>query len=306
MTEIDEMEKPIHSDASVARSAAVTRPFVWAVRRELWENRSITFAMAGVTALVLLGSLAGLARIAGKVGASSDADAGVSRLITPFDLAPAPIMLASFLVGAFFALDALYGERRDRSILFWKSLPVSDRTTVLAKASIPLAVLPATAFVLSVVVQITLLAASVVILPANGLSPVSLWSEFRFFEGIPIMAYGLAVHTLWFAPIYGWLLLVSAWARRAPILWAVLPPLAIAAVETMATGSSDFMLWLQYRVTGAMKEAFSVEASTGNVERIWQLEPLNFLATPGLWTGLAFAAIFVAGAVHLRRSREPT
>ena len=63
-------------------------------------------------------------------------------VVRPFSMAPAPIMLATFLVGLFYSLDALYGERRDRSILFWKSLPVSDRTTVLSKASIPLVVLP--------------------------------------------------------------------------------------------------------------------------------------------------------------------
>ena len=57
-------------------------------------------------------------------------------------MAPAPIMFATFLVGIFYCLDALHGERRDRSILFWKSLPVSDLTTVLSKASIPFAVLP--------------------------------------------------------------------------------------------------------------------------------------------------------------------
>ncbi|MGK2857966.1 MAG: ABC transporter permease [Thermoanaerobaculia bacterium] len=306
MTANDVPELPIHSDAASHVEAPRTRPFYWSVRRELWENRSITLAPLAVAGLVFFGSLAGIARIARKVDEYSSLDSAIWLLAKPLSIAPAPIMLATFIIGVFFALDALYGERRDRSILFWKSLPVSDRTAVLAKAAIPLAVLPSIAFLLSAVTQILLLMASILILPANGLSPFTLLAGFRFFEGLPIMIYGLAVHTLWFAPIYGWLLLISAWARRAPVLWAVIPPLGIAVVERMAGGTTNFAMWLQYRVTGAMKEAFSVEASDGNVERIWQLEPLNFLSTPGLWIGLAFAAIFIAGAVHLRRSREPT
>ena len=74
------------------------------------------------------------------------------------------------------------------------------------------------------------------------------------------MLYGLAVHALWYAPLYGWLLLVSAWARRTPFLWAVLPPLAIGVVERIAFGTSHFGSLMRYRLMGAMKEAFAFEA----------------------------------------------
>ena len=69
-------------------------------------------------------------------------------------------MLTAFLVGVFYCLDALHGERRDRSILFWKSLPVSDLTTVLAKASVPCRVLPPRAFALALATQLMLLPAA--------------------------------------------------------------------------------------------------------------------------------------------------
>ena len=122
------------------------------------------------------------------------------------------------------------------------------------------------------------------------------------------MLYGLTVHALWFAPIYGWLLLVSAWARRAPVLWAVLPLLAVSAVERIAFSKSLFMSMLQYRVTGAMAEAFVIQGKgvgDGNFDRLSQLTPARFLSTPGLWVGVAFAAACLAAAVRLRRNREP-
>jgi ABC-2 type transport system permease protein len=174
---------------------------------------------------------------------------------------------------------------------------VSDRTTVLSKAGIPLIVLPLIAFALSVVVQAILLFASTAVLLGNGLSPSKLWTEFEFFAGLPVMLYGLTAHTLWFAPIYCWLMLLSAWARRAVFLWAVLPPLAVAAVERMAFGTSHFMSLLQYRVAGAIETAFTA--------KLEQITPARFLSTPGLWAGLLLAAVFLAVTVRLRRNREP-
>ncbi len=267
-----------------------TRPLYWSVRRELWENRSVVLAPLIVAAVVLFGTLLSTISLPKKVRQNA-------VIVQPFQMAPAPIMLAMFIVAAFYSLDALYGERRDRSILFWKSLPVSDRTTVLSKAGIPLIVLPLIAFALSVVVQAILLFASTAVLLGNGLSPSKLWTEFEFFAGLPVMLYGLTAHTLWFAPIYCWLMLLSAWARRAVFLWAVLPPLAVAAVERMAFGTSHFMSLLQYRVAGEIGTAFTA--------KLEQITPARFLSTPGLWVGLVLAAAFLAVAVRLRRNREP-
>jgi ABC-2 type transport system permease protein len=113
----------------------------------------------------------------------------------------------------------------------------------------------------------------------------------------------LTVHGLWYAPIYGWLLLVSAWAPRAPFLWAFLPPFVIWGVENIAFRSSHFLAMLQYRLIGPEP---STKARSGNLmEMISALTPMQFFSTPGLWAGLAVAAIFLAAAVRLRRNREP-
>ncbi len=296
----DLLERPAPPEPIARR----TRPFAWSLRRELWENRSVTWGPVAVAGLVLLGSLVPVARSASHFRETLDAVERHARVTLPFGMAPAPIMLACFLIGLFYALDALHGERRDRSYLFWKSLPVSDRTTVLAKAVVPMAVLPSIALLLSLTVFVLLLLFGTLVFAARGVGPALLWREVHWLQEPVIMAYGLAVHALWFAPIYAWLLLVSAWARRLPLLWAVLPPFALVALERVVADSARFGHWLGWRVTGAMQRAFAVDP--GHLEGIDQLSPGRFLATPGLWGGLVLAALCLVAATRLRRRREPS
>jgi ABC-2 type transport system permease protein len=300
-------ELPLDSREASAPMLSPTRPLYWSVRREIWESRSIYIAPLLVAAVVLFATFIGTINLAAKMRAVSTSGTAkqYAALARPLEMAPAPIMLATLIVGVFYCFEALQGERRDRSILFWKSLPVSDRTVVLSKAAIPLVVLPLIAYVLSVITQIALLFVSTAALVGSGRNPVPFWKEAGFFEGLIIMFYGLSVHALWFAPIYGWLLMISAWARRATYLWALLPLLAVSAVERIVFGTMNFMSMLQYRVGGAMKEAFAGSAADGNIDRLSQLDPARFLTRPGLWAGLMFAALFLAAAVRLRRNREP-
>ncbi len=285
-----------------------TRAMYWSVRREVWENRSLYIAPLLVAAVVLFGAMIGTIGLPKRMRAAALDPAKLHAVVVrPFSLAPAPIMLATFLIGLFYSLDALYGERRDRSILFWKSLPVSDLTTVLSKASIPLVVLPLIAFVLSLATVAFIMFFSTAALLARGLSPAPLWTEYRFIQEPLVMIYGLTVHALWFAPIYGWLLLVSAWARRLPLLWATFPLLAIPLGEKVVFNTTYFTNMLKYRVVGAMSEGFITAPSHRGplIEGLAQLSPVRFLSAPGLWVGLLCAAAFLAAAVRLRRNREP-
>src|SRR5258705_4512745 len=172
-------------------------------------------------------------------------------LAQPYDVSAGLIMAAAFLVSIFYSLDALYGERRDRSILFWKSMPVSDLTTVLAKASIPVVVLPLLSFAITVVTQSIMLLLSSMVLLAGGFSVASLWTQLQLPQVLLMLLYHLVTaHMFWFAPFYAWLLLVSAWARRAPFLWAILPPLAIGIFEKVAFHSSYFFALINNRFSG--------------------------------------------------------
>ena len=301
------VDSPRTAPASIPQG----RLLYWLVRRELWENRFLYLVPLVVTGIVLFASFIHMFGFPERIrkAAALDPAKQHATIVAPFDMAPAPIMFATLLVGLFDCLDALYGERRDRSILFWKSLPVSDRTTVLSKAAIPFVVLPLFAFALSVVTQRLMMFQATAILVANDMSAATLWKEFRFFQDTLIMLYGLAVHALWYAPIYAWLLLLSAWAKRAPLLWALLPPMLISAFERTAFGTRSFPRLLHYRVRGAMQEAFVFTPRRDShpplIDDLSQLTPANFLTRPGLWVGLAFAVLCLVAAIRLRRNREP-
>jgi len=97
--------------------------------------------------------------------------------------------------------------------------------------------------------------------------------------------------------------MVSGWAKSAPFLWAVLPPLALCVVEVIALRSSRFASLLAYRF-GGVSQAFVARTHGGLPQDALPMpDPLRFLATPGLWAGLAVAAAFIAAAVWQRRYR---
>jgi ABC-2 type transport system permease protein len=281
-----------------------TRPLYWSVRREVWENRSIYLVPIAVAAFILFVMLATTFTLPKKMRAAT-APAQIEKVVNSYMMTPAPIMFTTFLVGMFFALDALYGERRDRSILFWKSLPVSDRTVVLSKLIVVMAVLPAIAIVLSLIVRAVLVIFGTMVLTASGVSAAPLWT--RVYVEPIVMIYGMTIHELWFAPVYAWLLLVSAWARRAPFLWAVLPFAVPAAIEHALSEKRYFSNMLRHRFDGAMSEGFTIAdpQQAGVIDQLAQLAPLKFLSAPGLWAGLIFAAACLVAAVRLRRRREP-
>ena len=114
----------------------------------------------------------------------------------------------------------------------------------------------------------------------------------------------VTAHGLWQWPLYGWLLLVSAWAPRAPFVWAFLPPLALCYLEKIAFNTTHFLSLLRYRLEGNGMEAITV-AGTLPMNPMTQLTPLRFLSSPGLWIGLALTAVFIAAAVRMRRYRGP-
>lgn len=270
----------------------------WSIRREVWENRSVYIAPLCVAALALFGTFFTLFGLAAKLRAGAP-------VAGRFEAASSPIMLTTFIVGFFYSADALFGERRDRSILFWKSLPVSDRTTVLSKATIPMVVLPLIGLALSVTVQLILLMLGSMAVAARGVNPAALWARVNVFEQVFVLVYGVTVHVLWFAPINGWLLLVSGWAKRLPLMWAILPAVAIAMLERLVFRTRFFSNMIQYRLLGGMREAFSVEITGHTRIGFAHLDPVRFLSSSGLWVGLVFAAACLAAAIRLRGRREP-
>jgi ABC-2 type transport system permease protein len=299
-------DSPVESLVSAPADIPATQRFLWSLRRELWEYRSIYVAPLAVAGLYLFGFLISMIGLPHKMRALSALDPSHQRdaVTMPFNLAAGLIMASTFIIAIFYSLDALQGERRDRSILFWKSLPVSDLTTVLAKASVPIVILPLLTVVITAATHLVMLLLSAAVLLGSGLSIATPWAQLSLGQmSLGLLYHMVAIHALWYAPIFSWLLLVSAWARRAAFLWAGLPVLAIAAVEKIAFNTSHFTNLLKYRLGGgpeanAMAGSFPMDSMT-------HLTPGRFLLSPGLWIGLAMAAAFLVAAARLRRHRGP-
>jgi ABC-2 type transport system permease protein len=279
-----------------------TRVLYWSIRRELWENRSIYIAPLAVAGVALLGfSLSSIAGIWEKSLRLNPAQPQA-----PYDMAAGLMMLTGIVVSVFYCLDALHGERRDRSILFWKSLPVSDVTTVVAKACIPLIILPLLTVAITVAMQWLMLFLSSAVVLASGLSVATLWTNLSPFRMSWLLLYHLlTAHALWPAPIYCWLLLVSGWPRRATFLWAALPLVAIAGVEQIAFHTWHFAALVGSRLIGSAPTVASTSPDMFPTHPMTHITPAHFLSSPGLWIGLVLAAIFLAAAVRLRRYQEP-
>lgn len=277
--------------------------FVWCVRREVWEHRAIYLGPLTVAAIVLFGYAIALAALPGRIRAAAAIGAPeVQRVIEePYLLAALMLMLVEMVVAALYSIDALYGERRDRSVLFWKSLPVSNALTVVAKASIPILVLPLLTFAVTMATQCIMLAASSVVLAASGLGADTPWTAVPLVRLSRInLGHLVTFHGIWYAPVFAWLLLVSACATRAPLLWAVLPPVAIGIVERVAFDSSSFTLLMKERLMGGPAGG---SASSRGMDMLASHTFADFLRSPGLWIGLVVATAFLAGAARLRRAR---
>lgn len=300
-------ESSLNSQAVGPTVMSATRPMYWSVRRELSENRSIYLAPLAAAGAALLGFLISISGLPLRIGGLSTLHTAHQResIAVPYDITAGVMMATMILVTVFYCADALYGERRDRSVLFWKSLPVSDLTTVLAKAIIPFMVLPLLTFAITVAMQFIMLLLNSAVLLARGMSVAMLWTQLSMIQMWLLLLYHLlTAHTLWPAPVYCWLLLVSGWARRATLLWAALPIVVIAGVEKLIFHTSHFAALVGTRFIGATPSIAS-GPDTFPTDPMTHITPGTFLSTPGLWIGLAVAAIFLAAAVRLRRYQGP-
>jgi ABC-2 type transport system permease protein len=274
------------------------------VRRELWETRSIYLAPLAAAVLALAGFLISLAHLPAKMRAASGLDPMKLQEIIeqPYHFAELLIMGATFIVAIFYCLEALAGERRDRSILFWKSMPVSDLTVVLSKASVPILILPLITVAITIVTEGIMVLLSSAVLAGNGLSACARGHLSLSHMWLGLLFHLIFIHGLGYAPFWCWMILVSGWARRAAFVWAVLPPLGIAIVEKIAFNTSYFAGLLKNHFLGGGDNSGFPSAGMA-------MEPLpnaiQFLASLELWIGLAIAAAFLVTAVRLRRYRAP-
>jgi ABC-2 type transport system permease protein len=312
----------IMPEASAVTSAATNtaRPFLWSVRRELWANRSLFVAPIAVASVLLAAIALGMLRAGGRISPEVLARLDATQLrgasVGFFMGISSSMMIAMVIVVWFYLLDALHSERRDRSVLFWKSLPVSDLTTVLSKVFVAMIVAPVIALAVTLTLHVVGLLVASIWLTTQGGSGLGLISNSELISLVILFAYTALVGALWAAPIYGWLLFVSSWARRTPFLWAVLPPALLGIAEGIALGTNRVWKLIGERLSGGLTYAFDRPDIFRNANVQFQptqvpdhllqaMDPVTFLSQPGLWIGLSVAAAFIAGSIWMRRYREP-
>ena len=270
-----------------------TRPFLTLVRRELWEHRGLIWAPLAMALTIIVLSLLGAAQDIALPGVVVVRDADEQRdfLSTLMVGLLVPQLLAGLVVVFFYLLDGLFTERRDRSILFWKSLPVSDTKTVLSKLFVALVAMPLWIWALSLLVGLVVFgvfAAKVSNTPAAALGT---WHGEDWLVLQATLLGKLAVAALWYLPVAGWLLLVSVLAKRAPFLWATLPFLVLSLAERIALGTN---------VMGALV----VQRLFGFSEEVSLMREFSLLASPDLWVGVAIGAALVYAAIRVRQRSD--
>jgi ABC-2 type transport system permease protein len=296
------------------------RPFYWSVRRELWEYPSLFFAPLAVAGVILIAFFFNVMRLPHSVEMLASLTAAHQRAAGYSALTGVALLigLISAIGGAFYSLSALQSERRDRSILFWKSMPVSDTTAVLTKLFVVMVIVPVIAFAVTVVTQLLLLIFGTIALTLADGSAALIWQNVQPLQQAVLLLYALATASLWYAPIIAWLLLVSAWAKRATFLWAVLPPAALALFERVAFDTSYIAGVIGHRLLAAPPAAFDLPRGPRGIlrgrvlvgenfpENVLSIaNPTGLLTEPYLWIGLLVAAAFTAAAIWMRRYREP-
>ncbi len=217
-------------------------------------------------------------------------------------------------------LDALYSERKDRSILFWKSLPVSDAHTVLTKALVALLVVPLGVWAISVVTSLATVGALSLKLAGGPFATLVQWNTPVWFGVQGAMFMGTLIAALWYAPIAAALLLISAWARRNVFLWAVLPPVGLMLLEETAFDTNHVARFIEYRFGGffdAMGMGVSrtdsgvaagvTDRQFAQIAEVYnRLDVTPLLANIDLWLGVAAAAAMLWLAMQIRRRRDDT
>ncbi len=310
--------------------------FKWLLKREFWEGRGGFFwapvIAGGITAglyalLGIVGSIAGHDKIHVNEMISDASSDDIARTIGSVGdgVMMAGIVLAlaiMFFVVFFYSLGALYDERKDRSVLFWKSMPVSDTQTVLAKAAWALLLAPLVALVVGVCVGLVMWLVTALTMSVNGLpASAAMFTHSHPLLIIANVLVALPVQALWALPSVGWLMLCSSAARSKPILWALLLPALVCTIISMM-GILDIdvpyaKVWyvlFERPVLSAIPGGFMKVASghavlhNGDVRNTLEQLPLSTswhaFAAPDLWIGGAVGIAFIAAAIYLRRWRE--
>lgn len=301
------------------------------LKREYWEHPAFWVAPVIVMAIIILGALGGFVQ---GVGGTIGFDHLVSGLEMAPDVGRRGVIFATFFgiastfqfimmfVIFFYLLDALYSERKERHILFWKSLPVSDTETVISKVLTASFVIPLFFLAGILMTKFVFLILSTLFIWFGGGSAIELlWKPAPLFADLGISIYYIIAVGLWMLPFTSWLLLSSSLAKKGrPFMWAVLTPIFITMLEQILFGTSRFIETILEYFGQFFETAFKVQSmhfdfDINGPEDLGQLnpeafdlnnliDPISLITSPALWTGMLIGAAFIAAAIYLRRYRD--
>jgi ABC-2 type transport system permease protein len=297
------------------------RKVVMLVRREIWENRSLWVAPLVISGVILLAAAFGGVNVEGNGGFPFGRDPDGSSVAQHIGGSKSQIayavgisaisvvqLMALGVLVFFYLLDALLAERKDRSILFWKSLPISDTEVVTSKVLTGLVATPAYVLLLSAVTQLVV---GLVVWLRFGTSPLGnmiipvdfgVWAQVQ----VAFWAFAPAV-ILWYLPLAAYLLLVSVWARRNAFLWAVLPPVAILLIEGLLLQSRQFAKFLGDRFAGVFRllDLDSMrEGAVANPLGEFLHHVANVFTHYQTWAGVLVAVGLLVAVIRIRRYRD--
>jgi len=287
---------------------------LWLIRREIWEYRGAWIVPAAIGGLLVLAASFGHVEV-DLAGVQPRSGALGGALLFGFGIL---FVLVMSVYEFWYLLDCLNADRRDRSILFWKSLPIGDAETVLSKLLTGLIVIPLIYF--GAADLATLAIAFIVSLRARAWIGDALWHPDQWLQLQVLWLYLIATMAVWFLPVAGWLLLVSASVRRAATLWSILAPLAVLWAERTFLGTDRIARMLANRLFAGYPAAAFHDISGSFLEALgfpgtaralapasaWRLiTPLRFVETPATWIGAAVGAVLIGIAIRVRaRSGE--
>ncbi len=293
------------------------------VRRELWEHRSLYVTPAVVALVMTLMLLTGYIFASGYeelvdigiVGAQNMLADGHRRMALGAFLIGNTVVfiLASGVLTVFYCLDALYAERKDKSILFWRSLPVTDAETVISKLLTALLLIPLITFGVVVIAHLVNLVLTSIFVSIEGGSPAfMIWQSAPLFDVWATVLIVMLALPIWLSPFAGWFLFVSAWTRRSPLLTAFLPLVIVPMIESWVLPTH--LVWDAIENRFTQLPLFSVDpevffdekalaARTDAVNLLELVDLGKFLSSPGVWLGLVVCGLFATAAIYVRRYR---
>jgi ABC-2 type transport system permease protein len=295
------------------------------IKREIWEHRSIWVTPAVIASIVTIGTLTALmfageyaeelnVALFGAQNLAGETERG-AVLTGLFFGSSGLFFLALGILTIFYSLDSLYAERKDKSILFWRSLPVTDAETVISKLATALLVIPAATIVAIIATHlINLIVTSIWVSLKGGDAGLLIWSSVPFLDNWASLVILVYATTIWMAPFVGWFLFVSAYAKRSPLLIAFLPLVLIPMLEGIFSHTNEFakMVWGRLAMipihSGFEIEEFfdddNFELNDQMVSVLGQIDLGRFLTSPSMWAGVLICGLLSFGAVYVRRFRD--